>query len=1170
MLYIKVCSIIWGHCEERSNDALNIKLKKFHKYYFCYHITASMTPAPTNEANQFSQSVYIIPNTTVGNLTPLTIARHSVGFDNLPAELLVAQEIDLNQGAFAGKHSASFPVVQVMQQLGQLMLICPCHEPKNKLCTHQGQVLVQLLQKEDLRMFFDDNLRHEKLKKFAVDYGLQQEAELDSFFKLEHQEGKTVILPRQSSLYPVTSDSLDAIKKLMLPSSELVLRKAGATESGEIRCIVLKQHKYYKHLMVELHDAPVTKDGKIKNPLLPVNPLELVWESNDPLELKFFTAISRFQSNVDGKLTASVMDSLRIIVKNPISFNCYIHRNEVSEKVTANALEQVKLDRIVNDIELSVEQKGQFYGVGGKLRIGNNDYNLADLDLLFNYFIQADNNNLYLVKDLQMLGVIQFFKRRKEDLLIHQSQYHRFQTQILDKLEERNKINYRSSKPATARQMAQHGLDQDTERIIYLSDFGPHVMIVPVMRYGEIEIPIRTQKQINILDSKGKYFTMERNELAEREFTALLLKQHPYFEEQLTDDLQYFYLHKNRFLDADWFLNAFEAWQAAGITILGFNELTGNKLNMHKVKISVRVISGINWFNTVIDARFGKRKASLKHLHKAIRNKTKFVQLDDGTLGILPAEWIERFTEYFNAAEIADDDTLRTPRINYAAIAQLYDDEMLDAQVKADLLNYQQKLANFDAIKDVNIPTDFNGELRRYQHQGLNWLNFLDDFNFGGCLADDMGLGKTIQIIAFILLQRSKVAQNTNLLVVPTSLIFNWQAEVKKFAPTLKIHTVYGATRVKSIHDFDAYDIILTSYGTLLADVMFLKEYQFNYIFLDESQNIKNPDSQRFKAVRLLKARNRIAITGTPIENNTFDLYSQLSFACPGLLGSKQYFKDIYSQPIDMFKVSKRRDELQQKIKPFVLRRTKDAVANELPDKTEMVLYCEMQAEQRKLYDAYEREFRELISATTQEKLPKKSMHILKGLTKLRQICDSPLLLSGDKLPGNASAKIDVLIEQIQSKAPYHKILVFSQFVTMLNLIRDELQAKNIGHAYLTGSTRNREVVVNQFQQNNDIRVFLISLKAGGTGLNLTAADYVYLVDPWWNPAIENQAIDRSYRIGQHKNVIAVRLICPNTVEEKMMQLQDSKKELADALVASDATVFKSLTKADLLNLLGG
>jgi SNF2 family DNA or RNA helicase len=280
---------------------------------------------------------------------------------------------------------------------------------------------------------------------------------------------------------------------------------------------------------------------------------------------------------------------------------------------------------------------------------------------------------------------------------------------------------------------------------------------------------------------------------------------------------------------------------------------------------------------------------------------------------------------------------------------------VIDDEVKNEIHTYQKKLSDFESISEVPVSPDLKGTLRPYQQQGLNWLNFLDDLNFGGCLADDMGLGKTLQIIAFILSQRNKVSHNTNLLVVPTSLIFNWQMEVQKFAPSIKVHTIYGADRIKNTEEFHNYEIILTSYGTLLPDVNFLKAYQFNYIFLDESQNIKNPDSQRYKAVRLLKARNRIVLTGTPIENNTFDLYGQLSFACPGLLGSKQYFKDIYAVPIDKFKSNKRAEELQNKIKPFILRRTKQQVAAELPEKTEMLLYCPMQDQQQKIYDAYEK-----------------------------------------------------------------------------------------------------------------------------------------------------------------------------------------------------------------------
>ena len=395
----------------------------------------------------------------------------------------------------------------------------------------------------------------------------------------------------------------------------------------------------------------------------------------------------------------------------------------------------------------------------------------------------------------------------------------------------------------------------------------------------------------------------------------------------------------------------------------------------------------------------------------------------------------------------------------------------------------------------------------------------------------------------------------------------NWQDELKKFAPSLKIFSIYGTNRVRINHAFKEYDVVLTSYGMLVSNIHFIKTFCFAYIFLDESQAIKNPDSQRYKACRLLQSKNKIVLTGTPVQNNTFDLYGQLSFACPGLLGNRQYFKDIYSQPIDKFGDTKRAVELQQKINPFILRRTKKQVATELPEKTEMIIYCEMGIEQRKVYDAYEKEFRNYLLGKPEEDLRRNSMNILQGLTKMRQICNSPALLEDDVFYGDASAKIDVLVEQIESKHRYHKILVFSQFVGMLHLIRKELSAKYIACEWLTGQTKDRAAAVNNFQTNEDIRVFLISLKAGGTGLNLTEADYVYLVDPWWNPAVENQAIDRCYRIGQQKHVVAVRLICPDTIEEKIIKLQAAKKELVNDLIKTDAGVLKRLSKEDLVRL---
>jgi SNF2 family DNA or RNA helicase len=513
------------------------------------------------------------------------------------------------------------------------------------------------------------------------------------------------------------------------------------------------------------------------------------------------------------------------------------------------------------------------------------------------------------------------------------------------------------------------------------------------------------------------------------------------------------------------------------------------------------------------------------------------------------------------------EELIRTPKVNFAAIAELYEQDMLSRELRLELASYQRKISDFSTITQVEVPGTLNGVLRDYQKQGLNWLNFLDEFGFGGCLADDMGLGKTIQVIAFMLLQQQQGNKPANLIVVPATLIFNWQAEIEKFGPSLKVHTIYGADRIKTVDLFNAYDVILTSYGTLLNDIRFLKTYRFNYVFLDESQTLKNPSSQRYQSVALLKSRSKIMLTGTPLENNTFDLYGQLSLACPGLLGSKQHFRDQYAMPIDKFKDTRKAQELRQKVNPFILRRTKKQVAKELPEKTEMVIYCEMGDEQRKVYDSYKAEYRNYLLGQEQQDLGRQSLHILKGITVLRQICNSPALLKNDVFYGNSSAKMDVLMEELESKAGQHKILIFSQFVTMLDLIRTELQQRGIRFAYLSGQTKDREGAVQSFNEDKEVPVFLISLKAGGIGLNLTEADYVYLVDPWWNPAVENQAIDRAYRIGQKKNVVAVRLICPNTIEEKILNLQESKRTLVEDLIKTDGNLLKSLSKADLLEL---
>ncbi|PYF70637.1 DEAD/DEAH box helicase [Pedobacter nutrimenti] len=1107
----------------------------------------------------------IIENFNASEADGLFMARHA-GHLGAEEQFFEVQAIDpeLGYGLFTCKRASSGTnYVSVALEMNSLRLGCDCKSPGKKLCIHQAQVLGSILHKRELRIFFDAKFRHEELRKVAKEYGLEEEKQLDDFFTLEYQYKSVEIKPRAKELFKIGPQARASLKEALLPQKSAVPQQAISSAALRKQVLVFRKHKYYSHFYAELYEAESTGKGKIKNPLVLLNPMDLIWKTEDKDELRFYSAVSRFRQSYE-EVTDSDLEALKALVKNPGVLEVY-ELEQGAKNVTVNALEKVQLKALHLDIRLKVDQRGNFYEVTGELYLDDHAYHLEKLQLKYKYFLDY-NKTLYLIDNPDFLKMIDFFKKHNNKILIHQSGFDAFQENILSRLEDRVHISYAYLKPATPKQLLENNFDVPREKIIYLSDEGEFVLITPVMKYGNVEVPVLSKKTIYAIDSRGNPFTVSRDQDKELRLTSVLIRQHPHFEEQL-EMSNHFYLHRSRFLDNGWFLEAFEDWQKEEIQVLGFNELKNNKLNPNKAKIDIKVLSGLDWFETAVSLSYGQQQVSLKYLHKSIRDKNKFVQLGDGTLGLLPQEWMEKFSAYFKAGELAGE-CIRTPRSNFGTIEELYEQEVLSKEVRLELSMYKKRLRNFESITEVSIPKGLQGELRAYQRQGLNWLNFLDEFGFGGCLADDMGLGKTIQIIAFMLLQKEKAEKlPASLLVLPTTLIFNWQAELGKFAPGLKILTVYGTERVKDIEPFERYDVVITSYGTLLYDIRFMKKYLFNYVFFDESQTIKNPSSQRYQAAALLKARNRIVITGTPVENNTFDLYGQLSLASPGLLGSRQFFKEHYFVPIDQFKDSKRALELQKKIRPFILRRTKKQVASELPDKTEMVIYCEMGEEQRKVYDSYRKEYRNYLLNQKEEDLSRQGMHVLKGMTLLRQICNSAALLKEDVFYGDASSKIAVLMEEIEGKAAQHKILVFSQFVGMLDLIRKELDQKGLRYEYLTGQTRNRAAKVEAFQNKEEVRVFLISLKAGGTGLNLTEADYVYLVDPWWNPAVENQAIDRSYRIGQKKNVIAVRLICPDTIEEKISRLQESKKDLVNDLIKTDATMLKHFSKQELLDL---
>ena len=592
------------------------------------------------------------------------------------------------------------------------------------------------------------------------------------------------------------------------------------------------------------------------------------------------------------------------------------------------------------------------------------------------------------------------------------------------------------------------------------------------------------------------------------------------------------------------------------------------RLYRHGGKMGLSVSSGVDWLEVQGQADFDGHTASLPDILAALRKGEKMVVLSDGSMGMLPEEWLEQYG-LLAATGKAHGDTIRfKPTQTMLLDAMLADLPVVSVDEAFE--HARQEAKRFMQIEPAAAPETFIGTLREYQNEGLGWLHFLRQFDFGGCLADDMGLGKTIQVLALLEARRLERAaggkdapKESSLVVVPRSLVFNWLQEASKFTPGLRVLDHSHCDRAASAAALKGYDLILTTYGTLRRDIEWLKDVAFDYTVLDEAQTIKNPDTASAKAARLLKGRHRLCLSGTPIENHLGELWSQLEFLNPGLLGSWTAFgmgRDLSVAD---------RKALARAVRPFILRRTKEQVAKELPSRTEQTIACELDTPQRKLYNQLRDHYRtSVLAKVAGEGLGKSKMHILEALLRLRQAACHPGLID-KSLTDQPSAKLDALLAQLQEVTEEgHKALVFSQFTTFLGLVRKRLDEQGIVYEYLDGRTRDRQAHVERFQGDGDCRVFLISLKAGGLGLNLTAAEYVFLLDPWWNPAVEAQAIDRAHRIGQTRRVFAYRLIAQDTIEEKVLQLQQSKRELADSIITADNSLIRDLTREDLEMLL--
>ncbi|NGM65924.1 DEAD/DEAH box helicase [Sphingobacterium sp. SGR-19] len=780
------------------------------------------------------------------------------------------------------------------------------------------------------------------------------------------------------------------------------------------------------------------------------------------------------------------------------------------------------------------------------------------------FFLLVAENHVVFVDDLDLEKVIR--EARKSDFILTVFEHDRgkFLEESLIPLSRRYAMQI-VLKGKRANPIVQA---KKPKRIVDIDVADETLLVRSSVSYDRFgEHPLAPHANILIRTNEDKqYIYAPRHAETERAFYTFLQQQHKAWSEQRHEST--FSLPMDKIDHTQWLSIFCERCKQEGIELRMDTVQRGSSYYPHPLNWEVRDVRfQDNKCKILFVPKFRNKIIPLPEFENMITKTAAVYDLGKNQYGVIRSADIGLFRPIFLSAEIDGDYIILNSlqMLSFQTILEQIDSKIVDDSIR----ERRERLAKLEEIPQLPVPSTVQATLRPYQLAGSSWMAFLNEFQWGGLLADDMGLGKTLQVITLLehFYQAHPLA-SASLVVVPNSLLFNWQNEYQKFAPNRVIIVYYGITRQNST-DFDAGVIVLTTYGTLLSDSDFFAEKSFSYLIMDESQQVKNRNSKRFESLSRINAQYRIAMTGTPIENGIQDIYSQMSLVNPGFFGNYRAFNKLYKGATDADTAKETLSSLQKVIQPFILRRTKKQVALDLPEKTETILYMDMTPAQRKVYQKYRKTFQGEVQRSLESKDSGKSKFIaIEALIKLRQICNSPSLLKGESLDKNA-VKLDYIDEIIDNVTPGHKVLLFSSFTGMLKLVAERIEERGIEFAYLDGkmSQDKRQNAVQTFQEKESCRVFLISLKAGGTGLNLTAADYVYILDPWWNPAAEAQAIDRCYRIGQDKHVNAYKIVCRDSVEEKILALQEHKKKLADGLILDETNIMKSLTKDELLKL---
>ncbi|MBC7886826.1 MAG: DEAD/DEAH box helicase [Ferruginibacter sp.] len=771
------------------------------------------------------------------------------------------------------------------------------------------------------------------------------------------------------------------------------------------------------------------------------------------------------------------------------------------------------------------------------------------------HFLLSGGNEYFLLgfKDFQTL---EWLRENKPE----QYQYHpgELAHTILARLEEDYKVNRNGL-------FSQNRVDVLPVNRVILSEISSSFLVLTPQWLYEGFLVEGPWKESHEITKAGEAYLIQRNKDEEQKFTRLLEALHPNFVKQLNG---YYYLSFGDAQKKQWFFKAYHLLLEKDIQVVGMDMLQHFRYSTDKAVTTLGIKENENNTLTVkLSLSFGKEEVGLSDLQKMVLAGQRAILLKNGSLGILGDEWIQQYGATIKHGRILNNEIIVAKGMALTEEKCSDETQVLKPAIKKEWWQRWQQWQLTDTIS-YPVPAGIAATLRPYQQKGYEWMVLLAEVGAGACLADDMGLGKTLQAICFIAHQLAINPLAKHLIICPSSLLYNWEQELKKFAPFLSTAIYHGPHRSFENMQAGEQQVVITTYGTMRADIDKIATIGFGVAVIDESHNIKNPSALITRAVNQINANTRIALSGTPVMNNTFDLYAQLSFLLPGMFGSREFFKREYADAIDRDHNEDKIKALQKLTAPFILRRTKEQVATDLPEKIESILWCEMGIDQQLVYESIKENVRNSIFLEIKEKgFNSGKLSVINGLLKLRQVCNSGELVKDQALFNYDSIKTDILVEELKNIIPNHKALVFSQFTGMLDLLEISFKKHQIAFCRLDGNTPipKRQELVNTFQEDNTIeKVFLISLKAGNAGLNLTAADYVFLFDPWWNTAVQQQAIDRTHRIGQTKNVFAYKMICKNTIEEKIMQLQQRKKKLAEELIGEEEGFVKALNENDI------